>query len=886
MGLVDKVLLVVFIAALVCAKRLEQHVGGGMHPHQQLDTKVKKYIVELQCAVIDEEGSRRDGLTCDSRPFVTIYSRGGSVPVKGDEMRQDEKKYTSDDVTPCAKKVKSCSLDAMRKYGAGPQTCQDFCTDPTGSRPVRCRWGIDKDRGESQAACQAGDKVLVVSGTPATPEAIGHHEEVSCQEKCESRDRSFPSYFDQMALWQTCGQAHIAGSASPCCPSVNKSGNCIVDVISVKPMDEILDDDDAAADNRSVDAGGIAVPRQDAATLFPFIASARYTRSSFVYSPASRFNSRETPVTQACTSWLMRVSELVRKKRLPLLMGWDPNGYFDVYRRFDKSKEYSPSIKAAFLSVLLNQQVTDPITAQEVWDQWIEPAAEAAEALYDGNENGYSDRSWSEALDEMLTGGYSVLRELESDVTLIQSIAMSQGVQARQNEMKVRSYHRTAVISIGFILVSILTGGFAAGFLPAVAGLLAYDAGVAGSLFAADSRGLVKYVTNLVWLGGMRLGFVAEFNSLADKKKTSADKFGQTHKQLSWLRYQKEWIEQFLEADARDAFANAQARMRLRESVKKDLICSRQAGSPQAPEYDKEDGKRDCPFATVDQLKASLLASWVNFVTIDGGCVAPPDMDTPFVHSPSSAFSAPDDVACCANTLQAGRCMVRSLRGDGSGRACPDGWQRVSREWSFGKWQTDGRALPLPSETETCCGVLGTMPDIEFDCGVPDKCAAEEYAAPFQERDSIFGHIVPSPFVNSACTLGPDEDRLRAEFCKKRARRSSGRLCLRALSFARCESRRFFCKSFSSLKHTWKLYIDSGARRCWKELAAQSNATKPSQPGQAVNEGIRDPILLAKILPALHTGNQTTTTTTTTSASVPSRWSTLLSSVLASLSAR
>lgn len=247
--------------------------------------------------------------------------------------------------------------------------------------------------------------------------------------------------------------------------------------------------------------------------------------------------------------------------------------------------------------------------------------------------------------------------------------------------------------------------------------------------------------------------------------------FGQTHKQLNWIESMRDWMETWLEKDVSDAFQTARPRLAVKESIKKKLICtddeakrvinlpkfgagliwgsggkktfsandeqpSRPPESPRSPRSPtwKQKHKRQTDMSSTCilhgenaeiELKAILLASFVNLVMIDGGCVKPPDLETEFEGNSMTVVGQPRDFVCCAKENRLGKrhtCQVQ--RAVHRGRSCGPGWQQVTNDMAFADIEASFDDAGNLEEQVACCGTFQKAPNGDFPCEI-DHCATE-----------------------------------------------------------------------------------------------------------------------------------------------------------------
>eukprot|EP00747_Dinoflagellata_sp_TGD_P220451 gnl/TRDRNA2_/TRDRNA2_92437_c0_seq1.p1 gnl/TRDRNA2_/TRDRNA2_92437_c0~~gnl/TRDRNA2_/TRDRNA2_92437_c0_seq1.p1 ORF type:complete len:701 (-),score=103.47 gnl/TRDRNA2_/TRDRNA2_92437_c0_seq1:43-1983(-) len=628
-------------------------------------------------------------------------------------------------------------------------------------------------------------------------------------------------YEDMEALWHFCRGLVAESGGRRCCPP---NADCAAQIHSVARIDP------ETTDAINGTHAGVSLPYiGGAAKLLPFIFQERYEGSRFIFSPASHWEPREEPVQAACNAWLARLQMLIRIRRLGLLMRWDPLGYFDVFWQFDSNREYGPSLKSSVLSVLLGRQVTDKHMAEDIWHEWI--SVGGADQLHNGgagagvrNETASRQAAlewWSDTLDDVISAAYESLRDLEADITVLQHTEMSRGVTARKQEVKWRRATLGSVVVLGGVAISVATGLIAA---PVAGGAIA---ALGWSHISGGSMAGLATVAGLAWAGAGRVGITAAKEKLADQKKTSADRFGQAHKTLSWLRFQREWIERFMEVDIRQAFDVARPMLNLREAVKTRLICDyvsdKEGSETDLAENDKEDDdgiEEDCNFRGVDaevQLKGAIFASWVNLVMVDGGCRTSSDFE-PFVGPAVAAFGNPKvHAACCARE---DTCFVQSLRQPNStGKSiCPEGWTRVAPDWSFREteysWEADWQAENNNLQ-QTCCGDFASAPHGSFKCGIK-SCANNHAAAPELQLQPAVEDI--GWRLNCRGDTWKTETLLRDSYCMGREKKDV-RFCKEARAFALCKPRRAFCLAYASRKHQKsKKRVQRLIRQCLLEL--------------------------------------------------------------------
>eukprot|EP00930_Biecheleria_cincta_P033135 TRINITY_DN22949_c0_g1_i1.p1 TRINITY_DN22949_c0_g1~~TRINITY_DN22949_c0_g1_i1.p1 ORF type:complete len:845 (+),score=126.48 TRINITY_DN22949_c0_g1_i1:62-2596(+) len=522
------------------------------------------------------------------------------------------------------------------------------------------------------------------------------------------------------ALWKFCGS--LSADGKRCCePGADQE--CGAEVLSKTSFTKCVGRH--CADSLF----GVPLPYlREPAKIMEFIFKERYYGKRFVLSPASRYQPREEPVQNACKHYVKRVRLLIRRLGLELLMRWDPRGYFDVFDQFNSNQYYGPSLQVAVLSVLFGLRIKDEAQANEMWQTLINRSS--PHALIDGSAPDYDDRKawWESQLDEMLSGVYGTLRELEAEAKVIQSIEMSRGVKARRHSLGLQSVSMVTTAILGGVAIA-STGGAAA--LPIAVAALGTKAIVSGI-------GLHHTVS----------------------KRKSADMFGQTHKQLNWIEYMRDWMETWLEKDISDAFQTSRPRLAVKESVKKKLICSEDEAMriinlptkglnfftanknslkrsllERSTKFTKSRLKfsrssrspnvnRDCILHGENaeiELKAILLASFVNLVMIDGGCVKPPDLESEFEGNSMTVVGRPSDHVCCAKKTNFGKrstCQVQ--RAVPRGRSCGPGWKQVTDDMAFADIEatmTDDLEI---EDKVACCGIFQKAPTGEFPCQIAE----------------------------------------------------------------------------------------------------------------------------------------------------------------------
>lgn len=762
----------------------------------------KRFAVSLRCLVVRNEspGDVDEGAKCLSPVFEMASANESAfaayVGQLGKRIYQTEGINPSDASSPSARRtcasmtpVSSCA-EAMSVHGAGKATCQNFCVSGGMlGRSYPCRWSVRK--GSSLPNCHSGegnDTSDLRTSCNYWDTCGGDGNDVTLASSGDPTDES-----DLAALWKVCRTAQTASPGTgPCCP---EGKACAASVMEVSDLS-----------NSDANMSGVPIPLEGAAALMPFIYQARHENLRLLFSPHSRRTPREEPVVEACDTWVERLRATILRRGLPLLMRWGPDGYFDVYRKFDSSHRYGPSLLAPVLSVLLNQHVTDAHTAEEIWREWIDAGDEdqASRLLKDGSDE---DDWWNKELSEILSDAYYVLQELESDVATQQHSAMNRGVKVRNGQVSVRRFQFGAMVFLGGVTLT------------------------AAAAPASAAVASIAAVVNTGWLGGVRPAVVHWKGNQADEVKLAADQFGRTHKKLQWLAYHREWIERWLEVNLTEAFAFSRPHVKIREEVKQQLFCdgNKQKGSASAP-------AENC-FATEQEFKATLLASWVNLIMIDGGCVIEPDFK-PFTNPPTTAFGVADHVACCAKDpgptwgAVKGQCAVRSTRGEGQGGldVCPDGWRRVSRDWAFVE---PGDQQDAP----TCCGALQDVGRGEFECGVT-QCFTKHHASTEElEIQAAFTDIPEGQRgLGGLCRRRGfrREDALRETYCNAKESETSQIRCGDAQAIALCKSRRDFCSFFARSKHEewYKTYskVTRSIERCIQELAEMSATFEYSDP--------------------------------------------------------
>jgi len=527
------------------------------------------------------------------------------------------------------------------------------------------------------------------------------------------------------ALWTLCGSLTAAGER--CC---EPGGACSAKVLSRTSFTK------CTGKHCAETTFGVPLPYMtEPAKIMEFIFKERYHGKRFVLSPASRYQPREAPVQNACKHYVSRIRILIRRMGLELLMRWDPRGYFDVFEQFDSKEHFGPSLQVAVLSVLFGVRVKDEAQADEMWQTLINRSSPFA--LPDGSAPDYEDRNtwWEAQLDNMLSAVYGTLRELEAEAKVIQSIEMSRGVKARRQSLGVQSVSMVTTAILGGVAIA-STGGTAA--LPIAVGALGFK-GVASAV-------------------GMRHTV---------SKKQSADMFGQTHKQLSWIESMRDWMETWLEKDVSDAFQTSRPRLAVKESIKKKLICTddeakriinlpsfgdgliwgrgakispsmsvetssnppnspRSPRSPRAPTWgqkhrSKTDASSDCILHGENaeiELKAILLASFVNLAMVDGGCRKPPDLETEFQGSSMTVVGRPSDHVCCAKDRGLVRDTCQVQRAVQRGRSCGPGWQQVTDDMAFADIEASFDEKGELEHQVACCGIFEKAPNGEFPCEI------------------------------------------------------------------------------------------------------------------------------------------------------------------------
>merc|ERR1712083_884387 len=117
----------------------------------------------------------------------------------------------------------------------------------------------------------------------------------------------------------------------------------------------------------------------------------------------------------------------------------------------------------------------------------------------------------------------------------------------------------------------------------------------------------------------------------------------------------------------------------------------------------------------------------------------------------------------------------------------------MGQEWAFlepeESWETDRRnnAETLPAKTHTCCGILATAVEGEFECGVP-HCATTHGMTDEEQLKKR------PPRISSRNCNGKrwrKEEPVRSRFCSSKGKRTRSH-CFAAQAFAFCKGRRAF----------------------------------------------------------------------------------------------
>jgi hypothetical protein len=509
-------------------------------------------------------------------------------------------------------------------------------------------------------------------------------------------------------------------------------------------------------------------------------------------------------------------------------MRWDPRGYFDVFRSFDSSKTYGPSLKIAILSVLFGIRIKDERQGDDMWDTLIDRKSDRA--LKDGSPDDNGDESsnlewWEEKLDLILSGAYGTLRELEADSTVIQSVGMAKGVRARHHGLRMTLSDISITTTLGG--VAILASGGAAALPIAVSGL---------------ATGLaVKSMTAI----------------LTETKRASADVFGQTHKQLKWIEFIREWMELWLEKDIVDSYRTSRGKLVIRPEVKKKLICDDQhkpdlsrwtqslkgvesgnssyklvqlvkkLGLVNDLESDVQAGTCIVKGKTAEiDLKEILIASFVNLVMQDGGCVEPPDMETEYEGSALTFVGKPaEDVVCCARKrkrcLMCNRDKIGSMckahvldKSESRGlRKCPSGWKRVDDNWAFAGLEPGFKSADV--EDTACCGLFSKATMSEFRCHIK-QCSTGRAALEDQPLGDGEDGLVENSWQGHCARRGwRQDDEARQAYCNTKKK---PHLCQEAKAYSLCKSRRHFCLFYARQKSKEGSNMITSLQHCLDDL--------------------------------------------------------------------